>query len=399
MKKHKKITKLFYLFLIWRICLFGIAWFGSLFLRFQPSFPYSDAILLPSGLPSWLWSFANFDGVHYLTIAKSGYSAQFTQVFFPLYPLIIRLFLILVPIFNPIPIALFVSNVAFLLSLFLFRRLLLLDYPEKKVFWILLFLLFFPTSLFFGAVYTEGIFFLLMIASFYTARLKKWYLSACLASLAGMTRLVGIFLLPAILWEWYQEKIKDQNLSAQTSSKNIITRLFSDIFLILKSPVFYIIPLGCLFYMTYLQLAFGDFLYFWHAQPVFGAQRSGATLILLPQVIWRYMKLILSISYKNYAFWVALWEISFTFFSIIILLISHMKKIRISYLIFSWLAVITPTLTGTFSSMPRYVLAAFPLFIILGLIRSSWLKIFILTLSITIFILFTVLFTRGLWVS
>ena len=49
------------IFLIWRIGLFFIAAIGEKILSFSPSFPYSDIYLIPSGLPHWLWSFANFD--------------------------------------------------------------------------------------------------------------------------------------------------------------------------------------------------------------------------------------------------------------------------------------------------------------------------------------------------
>src|SRR4030067_1829867 len=108
---------LFFLFLIWRLILFFFAQLGSLILPFQPRFPYADIFLLPSRLPSFIWSFANLDGVHYLTIAQRGYSAQFTQVFFPLYPLILALFQKILFFLNPLATALTVSNLLFIISL------------------------------------------------------------------------------------------------------------------------------------------------------------------------------------------------------------------------------------------------------------------------------------------
>ena len=74
------ISFLISIFLIWRISLFFVAWLVEQILKFAPRFPYADIFLIPSKLPAWMWSFANFDGVHYLTIAKQGYSAKFTQV-------------------------------------------------------------------------------------------------------------------------------------------------------------------------------------------------------------------------------------------------------------------------------------------------------------------------------
>ena len=51
------------------------------------------------------------------------------------------------------------------------------------------------------------------------------------------------------------------------------------------------------------------------------------------------------------------------------LLIFSIKKIRPSYWIFCVLSFFLPTFTGTLSSIPRYVLVLFPLFMFL----ASWL--------------------------
>src|SRR3989338_1304620 len=105
---------IFLSFLTWRILLFICSYIGSLLLEFRPRFPYSDIWLIPSGLPSWIWSFANFDGVHYLTIASQGYWAQFTQVFFPFYPVILSLFSNLLFFINPLGASILASNIFFL---------------------------------------------------------------------------------------------------------------------------------------------------------------------------------------------------------------------------------------------------------------------------------------------
>jgi len=65
------------------------------------------------------------------------------------------------------------------------------------------------------------------------------------------------------------------------------------------------------------------------------------------------------------------------------------------------LAYLTPTFTGTFSSMPRYVLVLFPGFILLSLWAEKyrWLRILYPILAIPLFILCLLLFTRGFWVA
>jgi len=380
------------LYFVWRVLLSVIAYCGSLILAFQPRFPYSEILLIPSGLPSWIWGFANFDGVHYLTIASTGYSAQYTQVFFPFYPIVIDIFHRFLPFIGPIIIGLVLSNAFFLTTLFVLRRLLKFDYNDQDIRSILLALLAFPTSFFFGSLYTESLFFLLTVLAFYFARKHRFFLSGFIAGISSATRLTGIFLLPALLWEWsHYKKLK--------FNKKIIIELF-------RCPALYLTPMGLLSYMAYLQLKFGDALYFWHVQPIFGAERSGQNIILLPQVLWRYMKMLgaqlfppSGVSFSPETFLIVFLEAFFTLSAIGLLIIAHRKKIRTSYLIFSWLTVLLPTLTGTLSSMPRYVLVVFPIYIVLGTINKKYIRYVILTVEIILLIILCTLFTRGHWVS
>ena len=67
-------------------------------------------------LPNWIFALANFDGLHYIFIARDGY-VQYEQAFFPLYPLSIKF---LTPLFfnNQLLTGLLISNVSFFLGLF-----------------------------------------------------------------------------------------------------------------------------------------------------------------------------------------------------------------------------------------------------------------------------------------
>ena len=74
---------------------------------------------------------------------------------------------------------------------------------------------------------------------------------------------------------------------------------------------------------------------------------------------------------------------------------------RLSYAVFAILSFITPTLTGTFSSMPRYVLVMFPAFIVLGRwlekhrrLRWAWWGSSVILLVIDLS-----LFLTGRWVA
>lgn len=406
---------LFTIIVIWRLVLFFVAWFSQTLYLFIPKFPYSDIYLIPSGLPQWIWAWANFDGVHYLTISSHGYFAQFTQAFFPLYPLIIGFTGGLIPfgqLFSRlIIVGLVVSFISFILAIHIFQSLLRLDYDQNKVRWMILFLLVFPTSFYFGALYTEALFLLLTVSAFWFARRNQWWLCSMCGALATATRITGIVLLPVLVWERFASLRGDY--LKKVNKKHPVTRIKSLWFFsrhILLSPILYVVPLGLVIYMVYLKVAYGDPLYFWHAQSVWGAERSGNILISPPQVIWRYVKILTSIPPVTSdqqtliwkflpEFWVALLELSAFLFGIIILLLGHRQKIRSGYLIYGWLALLLPVLTGTFSSVPRYLLIIFPLYISLGLIKNNLLKIILLgSFGILLWFLSSN-FIRGLWVA
>src|SRR3990167_3556652 len=160
-KNRSSIIFVLSIFIFWRIALLAIAYVAVKILPiFGDRFPYVE-ILKQSGLPYWLWSFGNFDGVHYLRIAQDGYAYQSSQAFFPFYPILIKLVSYLT-FGNFLIAALLISNLAFLAGLLIFYKLVKKNYGQKTAFWSCLFLLAFPTSFYFGAVYTEGIFFLMI---------------------------------------------------------------------------------------------------------------------------------------------------------------------------------------------------------------------------------------------
>ncbi|RJR30229.1 hypothetical protein C4564_00575 [Candidatus Microgenomates bacterium] len=377
---------------LWRIGLFAISATVARYFKFTPQFPYSDIYLLPSNLPQFIWGFANFDGVHYLTIAKSGYMAQFTQAFFPLYPLLVRILGLIIKDQTFIVSGLLLSFACFVVAVYFFKRLLLLDYKHSVVFWSLVFLLAFPTGFYFATVYGESLFFLLTVLVFWFARKRKWWLAGIFGFFAALTRINGILLLPVILIEWLV--LERHVTSWATFKKSVKESLWS----LLKNPAMYLVPLGLITYMVYLKYAFGDPLFFWHAQEVFGAQRSVA-IVLPPQVVWRYFKIIATVEAFSYPFWTAIWEIGAFALGVVALLFGHRKHVRLSYLLFGWGMLLLPTLTGTFSSLPRYVLLIFPLFIALALIKNMTTRLALLIVSIGLQLLFLSHYLRGLWVA
>lgn len=325
---------------------------------------------------------ANFDGIHYLSIAKSGYQ-QYEQAFFPMFPLLINIIANIFRI-SYLNSGIILSHLFTVFSIFYLYKLLRIDFNKKIVLFSILFFLFFPTSFFLVNVYTESLFLFLLFSSFYYARKNKFLLSSIFGAIACATRVVGIFIFPAILYEAY---VFYKSLNKNSSKLKKLSLLYT-----------LIIPSGLLSYMYYLYIKYNDALFFVHSQAEFTG-RTGGKIILLPQVIWRYIKIFATVSISNYDYWISFLEMLFFILSLIVLYLSFKKGFRKSYLIFSSLAILFPTLSGTLLSMPRFVLVSFVIYIYFASINNKIVKYAILFIGMILEILLSALFYRGYFIA
>lgn len=369
-------------FVIWMLGLLIILFFAVKLLPVQKNFlggGYNNYLKAPV-----FWALGNFDGEHYVSIASSGYGFG-EHAFFPVYPVIVRT---LGNFFGATQISyyasgIFVSLSAFLLGLLGFYKLLRLDFNEKLSQLAVVLLLVFPTSFYFAAVYTESLFFALAVWSFYMARKKMWTYAAVFGIILTATRFVGLIIFPALLVEWYVQNRKSKNL----------LKIFPTILLS--------IPTGLLGYMYYLDRTIHNKLAFYGELSMFGEQRSSHP-ILLPQVIYRYVFKILpglkTIYFPVIYSTILEFAIGCLFFAASIW---AFFKTRLSYALFLALGYIIPTLSGSFSSLPRYVLVLFPVYILLAGIlngRKKYLFAF-LSISTILLVVSLALFGRGYWIS
>lgn len=389
--KNLPWKKLLYLVISWRLVLFLVGFFADHFLNYDPSFPYSSEILAKLNVARWLYSWANFDGVHYLTIADKGYlGTGLIQAFFPFFPLILSLLKAIFGQYFFLMTLLLQFFTTYLLVLLFFYFVTVMLKKSTKIGWLTItLLLVFPNSLFLAALYNEGLFLGLILTSFIFAKKNNWWLAGIFGALASATRVVGIAIWPALLIEWWQSK--NPKLNRQNLVKELKTNC-REVVAISSST------LGLLAYMLYLNQFFHDPLYFFKVQSEFGAGRQ-EDLILLPQVIWRYLKIFTTtpINWKFYAY-LQEFVFSITTFTIFFL---NWKKIKLSHLVFSLIVITIPTLTGTFSSMPRYIMAAFPIYYLLAEWMENKLKwkVSLLALSLLLLIINTLLFIQGYWVA
>jgi len=402
------------LFIIWRLIDFSFAYLSTIFIPYLGFFPYKE-IFIDYKLPIFISGFASFDGAQYLIIVREGYN-QLTQAYFPLYPIIVK-FVSLIFLNNHLLAGLFISNICFFIGLLFFNKYLSLRADITSHQQTIVFLLLFPTSFFFGALYTEGLFFLLVILALWGLKKEKYWLVAMVGFLAALTRLVGVFLIIPIVFhlisQYQISKIKDQSHSLKVKNKkNTHALRFSNFIRFLTTNYYLLAPLlGLLTYTTYLWKTTGDPLFFFNTQPMFGANRS-THLIFLPQVYYRYVKIFITAS-PNFQYFISVFEFlvfNFSLFVLILCFIDNWPKFKgksfhlllstdNGLLLFSFINLLLPTLTGTFSSIPRYALMSLSVFIYLGAIQRRWIKVMIACLFGTLHIICLGLFIQGYFVG
>lgn len=380
---NSPIFKILAIFLTWKILLIIISLFAIYFLplgykdRFLGGGPVNYQ-LLPE-----LFSWANFDGEHYLSIAIFGYKFL-EQAFFPVYPILITFFArpdasnLLLSLINATVAGLLISNISFFLALFFLWELIKIDFSERIAYLTIILILVFPTSFYFGAVYNESLYLLMSVLSFYFARKGNWLFAGLFGMVSSATRIFGILLLPALLFEAWQQKAD-----------------YRKFFWII------LIPIGLGAYMLYQFFTVGDFFAFYHLQKIVGEQhQSGFTL--LPQVYYRYIKMIFTVDIQNPIFQTIILEFMVGIFFFLLPIYGYCKKIRFSYLTYALLGFLAPTIQGSFSSVPRYVIVFFPSFLAAAVLANyapKFIRILLLILLFFGLAAETALFLRGYWVA
>lgn len=247
---------------------------------------------------------------------------------------------------------------------------------------VIIFLLLFPTSFFFGAVYTEGLFFFLFIGTLYFIKKENYLLASIFGFLTALTKLTGLFLIIPILFSLIK---KNNN---QIMKPIQLTTILSPL-------------LGFLLYAFYLWKTTGDPLFFFHSQPAFGANRS-TSFIFLPQVYYRYFNILFTANH-DYQYFIALLEMSI-FTLVLGVLVLDLKKNwknyeRLGLNLFSLASLVLPTLTGTFSSVPRYALLSISFFLFLGEMKNKYVQIFIGLVFFLLHIFLLCFFIQGYFVG
>ena len=149
-------------------------------------------------LKAWqeAWMKGNTDCNHYLNIAENWYTAtgddKLLIVFFPLFPLLIRLANF--AIHNSFISAQLLNTIFSCFAAGLFYKTLRLDLPERKAFLGAIVFLLMPGAVFMNSAMSEPLFALLLCCFFLFLRKREYLFAGIFAALAGFTRSVGVLL-------------------------------------------------------------------------------------------------------------------------------------------------------------------------------------------------------------
>jgi hypothetical protein len=328
---------------------------------------------VPAGSMS-IWS--HWDGEHYVALALYGYLHEPMNVspaFFPMYPLLLKS----VPALFGTPLSkeglsYWGSLLSLLFLLFAFYFVYDLtrnEWDDRVAKGTILALAFFPTSFFFNAAYTESMFLALSAGSIWAIRVRKNLLLACiLAAFATATRNVGIFLIVPLVYEW----IKQGGLKEPKER-------WRGLYLALA-------PSGLIAYMGYLWIKFGDPLLFYSSQKNWERESAGplatatrawetaveAAVVLRDPMLWAHPSVQNMVDHFGNAH--SVYNLAILIFALVVLL-AGIRELPLSLTIYSLLLIVPAALFGTpempLMGIPRYVLVAFPIFIVLGLLARK----------------------------
>ncbi len=176
----------------------------------------------PALLPSQFHSesaiarrFQTWDTEHYLHIAAHGYTPKAGHcAFYPLWPLCIRIGAFVTG-GNFVVSAYLLANLFSFVAFLLFHQFVRENHDLAIADRATVLLVVFPGSIFFNFPYTESLFLLLVMACLVCLRRGFLVAAAAMAFLLPMTRAVGVFILPVLVWELFRKKspIKNYALS------------------------------------------------------------------------------------------------------------------------------------------------------------------------------------------
>lgn len=325
-------------------------------------------------LGAFLRAWQRLDANWYVGIATQGYTSPYPTAFFPLYPLLIRGLHQALPWVSPLTCALIVSNAALLAALVLLVRLTERELGVQASRTSAVLLMAYPAAFCLSAGYTEATFLAFVLGAFLALRTGRWTVAGALAAAATLTRPTGGLLLLPFAWEYLRQSpvswgelrasgLRWKHWAGQGGAVRILLG---------RLVAIAGIPLAVGAYSVYLWVRFGNPIIFlkaermyWnhqHTSPVGGLALALTALARHP--------------FTSYADARGLLDLVPILLCSGVLLLGA-RRLPVAYTLFG-LGIMALTLMAPIPgdrplmSGVRYVLSAFPAFMLLGMWGQRW---------------------------
>ncbi len=335
----------------------------------------------------FLSTWQRFDTNWYLKIAQRGYSGDDgSTVYFPLYPLLIRIVGALVG--NSLFAALLISNVSLVGALVFLYRLSGALFGAASARRAVAYWLLFPTAFFMLAAYTESLFLLLALAVFDFARRDKWLLAALFGALAALTRLQGALLIVPLAYLWWRQSkgAGEQGSGGKPRNTQHATR---NTYHASRIAPLLLIPLATAAFLAFTNLSLlSSYVGELHARFVLPWDNLAASIALLADGRASFIDALNLLTTLGFgAMIVAVW-----------------RALPREYGLYALAMYLAPlfrmTTTQPLVSMDRYALAIFPVFMLWGARgKNAWINRAVVYLSFPLQLFLSAQFVLWGWVG
>lgn len=319
--------------------------------------------------------FNQWDAGWYLDIVSRGYKyvpgQQSSIVFFPLYPMLVRLLTCGGAVDDRL-VAYLVSNGALFPAIVLLWKLAAFELRDETCSkHVVQFLLFNPMTVFYSSIYTESLYLLCLVSTLYFARTQRWLVAAVCAYAAALCRVVGLLLVVPLACEYFLQN--RHNLSWRNGS-------MGRALIACATPA-----LGFLTYVGYLNWAFGEPLAFMKCEAAWGRRLT-----------WPWMAF-----FRHNEPFYGIWFFSFAVIAAILLVLAVRWRLRPTYLVVLVIFALIPLCSGRLESLPRYLSGVFPFYFVLALATKRWpdLTVPMFVGSTILQVISTILFVNGYWLT
>lgn len=305
-------------------------------------------------------AFTITDAKNYIKIAEYGYVTEgndrYLLVFFPMYPLLIRI-LHTISFLDYKSCAFIISLVSSCISIVLLYKIALLDYKEDCATNIAMVYIMYPVMSFMVTALNEGLFMMLLFATVYSVRKKKFILAGLFGYMVALTRLPGLCIGALMLYETIYYTVK-----------SIGKRKFKLVVLFKQCVMMLMTILGLCTYLFINYILYNDFFKFFEFQSEIWYQNvSNPIRVIFDVIINGQIKMgLLRLGYSN-------------LIPCILILISVIYaifvRVRFSYIVYTLVYFWVCYSASWLLSGARYSIGAFIIFISIGIFLSLHKKI------------------------